>query len=155
LHSSSTQEAASAAARVKTKMHFSVFAKMRKSCENHAKIGRFSRNFTKFRFAKIFRFCENFRGNEKRRKCSQKSQNIFTKIFAKTKNSDFRKIFEKTKQGENVRKNLKTFSQKQKHKMKKMSVIFFKKIFLIPKMQCWGARAGAARIRIIWSEPEP
>jgi hypothetical protein len=124
--------------RVETKMHFSVFAKMRKLCENGQIFAKFheisflenisfSRKFSRkyriifakifaktknsdFRenirenivkfsrkrktriFAKIFakmswNFCENFRGNEKRRKCSQKSRNIFektkTQIFAK------------------------------------------------------------------------
>jgi hypothetical protein len=32
-------------------------------CKNHAKMGQFSRNFAKFRLAKIFRFQENFREN--------------------------------------------------------------------------------------------
>jgi hypothetical protein len=52
-------------------------------------------------------------------------------IFAKTKNQIFAKIFAK------------------------MSVIIFTKFFEIQKMQCCGDGAGAARSRIIWSEPEP
>jgi hypothetical protein len=62
--------------RVETKMHFSVFAKM----------GRFSQNFTKFRFAKIFCFLENFCENLVyfSRKFSRKRKTpIFAKIFAK------------------------------------------------------------------------
>jgi hypothetical protein len=63
--------------RVETKMHFSVFAKMRKSCENgqiFAKFrDKFSRKSRKF-FAKIFAITKTL---------------IFAKIFAKTKNVDF------------------------------------------------------------------
>jgi hypothetical protein len=91
-----------------------------RKCENHAKMGRFSQNFTKFCFRKNFRknlvsfsrklkisivakiyakISWNFRKNEKlrfsrkfsrkqkKRKCLQKSRNIFaitkTQIFAK------------------------------------------------------------------------
>jgi hypothetical protein len=39
-----------------------IFQFLRK-CENQAKMGRFSQNFTKFHFTKIFRFRENFREN--------------------------------------------------------------------------------------------
>jgi hypothetical protein len=42
-----------AISRVETKMHFSIFAKMRKSCEN-------GKNSAKFRFAKIFVFAIMF-----------------------------------------------------------------------------------------------
>jgi hypothetical protein len=96
--------------KVETKMHFSVFAKM----------GWFSRNFTKFRFAINFRFRENvreyfvyfsrkfprkrktpifskilsiFRDNfceNEKRRFSQKSCLFFAKCFSKTKNADFR-----------------------------------------------------------------
>jgi hypothetical protein len=60
-----------------------------RKCENHAKMGRFSRNFAKFRFAKIF---------------------VFAKIFAKIwRNFRFR---------ENFRENLTKFSQKFSRKRK-------------------------------------
>jgi hypothetical protein len=87
-------------------MHFSVFAKMRKSCEN----GQFSRNFV---FAKNFRtgiakistkISYNFRKKGKlrfSRKFLQKSCLFFAKIFAKMKNADFRENrVNKTKNGD-------------------------------------------------------
>jgi hypothetical protein len=90
-----------------------------RKCENHAKMGRFSRNFTKIRFEKNVRFRENFRENLVYflRKVSRKRKTqIFAKIlsifrknfcenairrfsrksclfFAKTKNADFCKKF--------------------------------------------------------------
>jgi hypothetical protein len=61
-----------------------IFPFLRK-CKNHAKMGRFSRNFMKFSFAKIFCFLENLK------KISQKlSRNFFSKILSIfLKNSDF------------------------------------------------------------------
>jgi hypothetical protein len=55
-----------------------------RKCENHAKNGRFSRNF--FVFAKIsFLFREN-----KKRRFSRKYRIFFAKIFANAKNAYFR-----------------------------------------------------------------
>jgi hypothetical protein len=90
--------------RVETKMHFSVFAKMRKSCENGSIFAKFheisfrenfsfSRKFSRKsqkNFAKIENpdFRENFT-----RKFSRKSRNFFAKMFAKTENGYFRESF--------------------------------------------------------------
>jgi hypothetical protein len=60
--------------RVETKMHFSIFAKMQKSCKMHACTHA---DFTKFCILQIFLFLQ---------KSSRKSHNNFGKIFAKTKN---------------------------------------------------------------------
>jgi hypothetical protein len=79
-----------------------------RKCENHAKMGRISRNFTKFRFVK------NFLENKKRR-FSRKFLIFFARIFAKTKNADFRE-------------NIVYFSQKilQKRKTPIFAKIFAK-----------------------------
>jgi hypothetical protein len=78
-------------ARVETKMHFSVFAKMRKSCKN----GPIFAKFHKISIRK--NFCENLEDADFRenlvifsRKFLQKRKTpIFAKFFVKTKNSDF------------------------------------------------------------------
>jgi hypothetical protein len=89
-----------------------------RKCENHAKMGRFSRNFTKF--AKIFCFRENiakYRENETfkfSRNFFQKYREIFAKIFAKTEkfrfsrkcHKIFAKMFEERKKGENENTDL-------------------------------------------------
>jgi hypothetical protein len=59
-------------------MHVSVFAKMRKSCENGQIFAKFHEISFRFSFS---------------RKFSRKSRNIFAKIFAKTKIADFRENF--------------------------------------------------------------
>jgi hypothetical protein len=56
-------------------MHFSVFAKMRKSCEN----GQIFAKFHEISFRENISFSRKF---------SRKSREIFAKICAKTKNSD-------------------------------------------------------------------
>jgi hypothetical protein len=82
-----------------------------RQCENHAKMGRFSRNFTKFRFAKIFRFRENFRKNLEYFSRKTKNFNFCENLvcFSRKQNSDFR---------ENFRKNLVHFSPKFSRKRK-------------------------------------
>jgi hypothetical protein len=126
------------ASRVETKMHFSVFAKMRKSCEN-------GQIFAKFRFAKIFRFRENISEFSRNRK-TPIFANIFAKILWNFRENEklwfSRKCPEiSAKKGENVRKVLVTFLQKRKHRFSRK---LLRKIFEIQKMQCCGAGTGAA-----------
>jgi hypothetical protein len=96
-----------------------------RKCENHAKIGRFLRNFTKFH--KIFCFCKNFRENETQifEKIFTKISYIFAKIFAKTKNADF---------SENFRENFAKIFTKRKTQISakifvKISYIFYEKFW--------------------------
>jgi hypothetical protein len=79
---------------------------MRKSCEN-------GQIFAKYH---EISFRENIR---EKMKNSDFRENFCENIvkFSRKCRKIFAKVFEETKKGENVRKNLKTFSQKRKHKI--------------------------------------